>query len=354
MKLNYWKFVILGIVILVGMTYCFAWKNKHHSNAVSNQAAAGSDAMPIIVETTKVKTQDIPQEVNSLGSLTAAQIVTISSEVAGRIDKIYFKNGDQVGNNMPIIQLDNSKAAADDEAAVTALQLSRSKLNRAKPLLNQAISAQDFETLKADVESKEAALKTAQAALNQKEIDAPFAGVLGAFNVQEGDYVNAGDPLVTLVNTQELQAVYHISEQYLPTLAEGQLAKIIVNAYPNKTFYGTVDFISPTVDPTTRSIEVHALVDNKQGLLSPGMFIHITQEIGAAKNALVLPESAITADVKGYYVFKVIGNKVLQTYVNIGARSNGLVQILQGLKNGDEIVTAGQQKLEDGRFITVQ
>jgi membrane fusion protein (multidrug efflux system) len=280
--------------------------------------------------------------------------VNVSSEVDGRVGKIYFSSGDKFGNNMPIIQLDDSQAQADYDAAVTALKLSRSKLNRAKLLLNEAISQQEYEQLKADVDSKESDLKIAQATLNQKQIKAPFAGVLGAFQVQQGDYIKPGDPLVTLVNTEELEADYNIPEQYLPQLKTGQLIRLVVSAYPNKTFYGTVNFISPTVSDTTRMVALHATVDNKHNLLSPGMFIQVTQKIDEKQNVIAVPESAVLADVKGYYVFKVIKNQAAQTYITIGDRVGGIVEVKKGLQVGDSVVTAGQQKLQDGSRIEIK
>lgn len=313
-----------------------------------------SDNQPIVVEASKVQKSNIPQEVISLGSLKASKMVTISSEVDGRISKIYFANGDKVGANMPIIQLDDRRAQADYHAAVTALQLSRNKLNRAKLLLNEAISQQEYEQLKANVDSKESDLKIAQATLNQKQIKAPFAGILGAFQVQEGDYIKPGDALITLVKTQELEADYNIPEKNLPQLKKGQLIKLVVSAYPNKTFYGTVNFISPTVSDTTRMVSLHAAVDNKDNLLSPGMFIQVTQQVGISKNVIVVPESAVSADVKGYYVFKIINDQVSQTYITIGNRVGDLVQVIKGLNVGDSIVTAGQQKLQDGSYIKIK
>jgi membrane fusion protein (multidrug efflux system) len=221
-------------------------------------------------------------------------------------------------------------------------------------LLNEAISQQEYEQLKADMESKESDVKMAQAALNQKQIKAPFSGILGAFTVQEGDYIKAGQALVTLVNTQELEADYTIPQKYVPQLKEGQLIQLTVSAYTDKTFYGTVNFISPTVDSTTRAVVLHATVDNKNGLLSPGMFIQVTQQIGISHDVMVVPEAAVLADVKGYYVFKVVKNQALQTYIDMGDRVEGVVEVLKGLKVGDVVVTAGQQKLQDGSAIKIK
>lgn len=308
---------------------------------------------PVVVEVARVATGDIPKSIEALGTLSAVQNVTISSEVSGRIAAINFKDGQSVAKGMPIVQLNDQQAQADYQTAVTEYKLALQKYNRSKNLVNEAISKQDFAILQADVATKESAVQSKLADLNAKKVVAPFSGVLGAFQVQAGDYVNAGAPLVTLVNTTQLRTDYNIPEQNLPELKIGQLIKIATSAYPNKIFYGTVNFISPLVSPDSRMVAVQALIDNSKGPLSPGMFVHLSEELGTIKNAIIIPAAAITADIKGYYVFKVEGHKVAQTYVTTGMQVGARTQILNGLQVGDIIVIAGQQKLQDGSTIEV-
>lgn len=308
---------------------------------------------PILVNVAQVKTADIPNSVNALGSLSAVRVVTISAEADGKIAGIHFKSGQEVDQGMPILELDNAQVEADYQSAVTNMKLARTKYERSKLLLNQAISQQELATLKADMESKEAAVKSKLASLNQKIITAPFSGVLGVFRVQVGAYVKAGDPLVTLINTSQLRAEYQLPESFLPKLKIGQLVAITSSTYPKDVFYGTVSFISPTINPDTRSISIRALVPNDRKLLSPGMFVHVRHQISIAKSTVVIPEEAVQADVKGYYVYKVIGGKVGQIYIRIGTRLDDQVQVLSGLKVGDTVVVAGQQKLDDGSVVRV-
>jgi membrane fusion protein, multidrug efflux system len=318
----------------------------------ANSTATSAKA-PIVVQVATVTIQPVPLYVDALGSLSAVHSVTISSQTDGRVAKIYFKNGQEVGNNMPIIQLDDATAKANYASALTALNLSKRKYERAKLLPAGAMSQQSVEALAAAVQSDDATAKSDLALLNQKTITAPFAGVLGAFKSQVGDYTTAGDPLVSLVNTAQLRANFNVAQALLPKLKLGQLVKVVVNAYPKKTFYGTVNFISPSVSDTTRATPVQALVQNAKNLLAPGMFCHISQQIGVDKKALLIPEEAVSADIKGFYVYKVVGSKVAKTYVSTGTRLNGQVQITHGLKKGQTIVTAGIQKLLDGSSITI-
>ncbi len=343
---RYYK-VVLGLLALLVI---FPIKYGFSRHLTQND---GTVIQPIVVSVSQVGTSTIPNKVPALGSLSAIQQVTISAEVDGRISAIYFTNGSEVAKGMPIIQLDNQKAKADYQSAVTDLQLDQSKYERSAKLVNEAVSQQDLDTLKAEVAQKQANVQNTLTDLNQKQVDAPFAGVVGAFQVQTGAYIKAGDPIVTLVNTDQLRADYNISESLLPELKMGQLVELTVSTYPNQIFYGTVNYISPMVDQSTRTVEVQALVPNPKHLLSPGMFVRIMQQISTIKDALVIPEQAMSADVKGYFVYKVVGNKVAQTYIQVGARLNGMAQISKGLQAKDVIVTAGQQKLQDGSTIYI-
>lgn len=319
------------------------------SCASSALAAASTDAAPVAVnvEIFPVKSMQMPKEVNSLGSLQAIQEVTITSEVDGRIKSIYFKNGQQVGMGMPILQLDDQTEQADYAKAVSKLNVDASKY-RAQQLAGSAIAQLDLENQKALVEQDKTDVSSKQAALAQRQIKASFAGVLGDFQVNAGDFLKAGVPVVKLVNTDQLRAVYHLSQDVVPQLKDGQLAKITVDAYPSRTFYGTVNYISPTVDQTARTVTVQALVKNPQGLLRPGMFIHVAQQIQLQQNALVIPEQALLVDIKGSYVYKIVDNKAVRVGVTVGTRQRGVAQIITGLNLGDPIVVAGQQKLIEG------
>lgn len=319
---------------------------KTDTNAAADQA--------IVVNVDKVVAGDIPRTIEALGGLTAMEKVIISAETSGRISEINFKNGQQVAKGMPIVQLDNQQAEADYKSAVTAYHLASQKFERSKSLVDEAISKQDLAVLKADVATKQAAVQSTLADLNEKEVVAPFSGTLGAFQVQVGDYVNAGAALVTLTNASMLRVDYNITESMLPELKNGQLVTVTTSAYPDKKFYGTVTFISPTVSQDSRMVAVEAQINNKDALLTPGMFVKITQQIGEIKNAILVPSAAISADIKGYYVFVVKGNQAEQTYIKTGMQDGTNTQVLSGLTVGQTIVTAGQQKLQDGSTISVQ
>lgn len=344
----------LKILIFSLITSIFVVNGSFAADSKEKASADSMKEQPIVVNVTKVASGNIPNTIEALGGLTAMQKVTISSETSGRVSVINFKNGQQVAKGMPIVQLDNQQAEADYQSAVTAYHLASQKYERSKSLVDEAISKQALAVLKAAVATKQADVQSKLADLNEKQVVAPFSGTLGAFSVQEGDYVNAGVPLVTLVNSSVLRADYNISESVLPELKHGQLVTVTTSAYPKKKFYGTVIFISPTVSQDSRMVAVQAQINNKDNLLAPGMFVKISQQVGEIKNAILVPSAAISADIKGYYVYVVKGNKVAQTYIKTGMHSGTNTQVVSGLQVGETIVVAGQQKLEDGSTIQVQ
>lgn len=344
---------IIGLIIAAASVVSVAWNiadGEKSDPAVANSKAATDNA--VLVNITQVKSHSIPKEVNALGSLSAVEKVTLSAQTDGMVSKINFKNGQEVAKSMPVLEQDNTQANADYQTALTDLRLARKTYERDLQV-GDAISQADLEKAKADVESKSADLKSKQAALNQKQITAPFDGVLGDFKVNEGDYVKSGDAIVSLVNLKQLRANYNLPQDLIPLLKKGQMVKITVAAYPNQTFYGTVSYISPSVDPTTRSYNVQALVPNPKELLSPGMFVHLAQQISTVKDALVIPEQAVMTDVKGNYVYTIDDNHAVKTEVKLGARADGLAQVESGLKLNEQVVTAGQQKLADGVLVKV-
>lgn len=308
---------------------------------------------PTIVQVSTASVGNIPQTISSLGTLEAEKSVVLSAQAAGLIQSIFFKNGQTVAKNMPIIQLDDKVAQANHGKALTQLQVDQSNYTRAKEAAS-AYSVQQLLQLKAKAISDKADVASAAAALEQMKVLAPFDGVLGTFKKQTGDYVNAGDALVTLVNIDELKADYNIAESYKPMLKQGQLVTITVSAYPNKKFYGTVNYISPSVATDTRTVQIQALVSNQKSLLSPGMFVKVEQNIGNLSHVVLIPDQAVMADIKGYYVYKAIGSKAVKTYIKMGQRTSSQVQVLSGIKAGVTIIIAGQDKLEDGQAIQVQ
>ena len=311
-------------------------------------------APPTVVDTTYVKTMNIPHEIHALGSLSPINQATVSSDTDGRIVQILYQNGQVVVKGMPVVQLDARQANSFYKQSVTTYQLSRIKYKNGKALENEAVSTQELLTLKANMDNKFALMQSAQVALNELTISAPIDGQLGSFQVNTGDYVKAGKALVRLTDIRHLRVQFQVPETDLPRLKLGQLVTVTSDVYPKKSFFGTVTYISPTINPATRSITLQATIDNTGKTLRPGLFVSIAEKIGVLKNATVVPSQAILADIQGYYVYAVKGDRVARKAITQGERYHGKVVVIKGLSPGDVVVLSGQSKLHDAAFISVR
>jgi membrane fusion protein, multidrug efflux system len=335
---------ILGVVL---------WCNGMVAQA---QSVHDHGATHYSVNVGKVKVTNFPKYISALGSLSSVQAVTISPVVDGKISKIFYSNGQEVAKDAVMVQLDSLQEQAKVDKAQATYQSELQKYERYKQLESQNIadiSKQELDDQKANLATAKAELNEQQASLDEMSIEAPFAGTLGKFEFKAGDYVTAGDTVVKLVNTKQLLVNYNIPQNYLKDLKKGQTVNIKVKAYPDKVFYGTVNFVSPTIDESSRSLAVQALVGNPDGVLLPGMFVRVKQQIAEQKDVLTVPDQSVMADIKGYYVFTVDNGKASQAYITLGTREKGMAQVLSGLKEGDAIVTVGQEKLQDGSLISV-
>lgn len=334
------------ITAAISLPWAYAAKDK--------QAQVAAKNVPVNVEVADVTHMNMPQHVFSVGSLVALQSVTISSEVDGRVKRIFFEDGQFVKKGSAVLQLDSDQAKADLVSAKTELTLSKATYQRYLSLFKEGgVSRQDLDQKRSDMESKSAAVKSAIATLQKKTLVAPFSGRLGAFAVTEGNYIKAGDQLVKLVNKRVLKVVYTLPENNVPNLVIGQPAQVTVGSFPGRVFDGAVSFIAPSVDVDTRTVSVQATIPNPDEKLSPGMFVHVSQIVSEAKNALVIPEEAIIAGLQGDTVYKVVDGKAIAVKIVVGPRRNGFAQIKSGLQQNDQVVIAGQQKLHDGSAVAI-
>lgn len=344
---------VIGTILFAGALVTLgsgiAMATNHAEKADSQKAIIRTN-----VQVAMVTQMGIPTTVFSVGRLVAIKSAQLSSEVDGRISTIFFQNGDYVHKGQPIIQLDDAKAKADLYSAQAAYRLSQTTYARYQALIKEGgVSQQTLDQQKSALESNEAAVKMRMASLQQKTITAPFSGVLSVFNVTSGAYVSSGQALVKLVDKQKLRVQYTIPQKYLALLKLGQVVSVKSNSYPTKTFSGEVSYIAPSVNEDTGSVTIQATIENHKNLLSPGMFVTINQIVQEDPDALVIPEQSIVASLQGHHVFVVKNGIARAIKIKIGERRNGFAQVKKGLKLGEKIVIAGQQKIHDGSLVKI-
>ena len=313
---------------------------------------------------TQVKATRLQDDAQSVGTLRSRQSVTLRPEVAGRVSQIAFADGSRARKGQLLIQLDDVLQKAEVSQAQAQVSIARANLKRNQELVAQAFVAQRVvEESQASLQVAEAQLALAQARLGRMRIVAPFDGMLGIRLVNLGDYVKDGADLVNLEDTSALYVDFRVPERFQSKLATGQGVKVELDALPGQHFTAKVQALDPLVDANGRSVLVRAvLAASASASLRPGMFARTTTVFSVSDAALVIPEEAIVPQGGKQFVFvldkegegdakKLLSRKV---EVKLGVRRSSTVQVTEGLKEGDTVVVAGQQRLQkDGTAVRV-
>jgi len=362
----------------------------------------GNGGKPVRAHVVPVVSRAVHRDVESVGSLFAFEEVTVGSEVEGRVDEVYVDVGDQVATGRPLVKivpvelslaLDQERAALQqiqarlatpqggdlldpkDAAEVRRAQADRTdaeqKYERAKELFSEGLisrgtfeeaearfksaraaydmAVQNVQNLRAQVVQRSASVALADKKLRDTLIRAPFAGQVKERMVSPGQYVKVQTPVMAIVDTDPLRVRLKAPEKMAAWIAVGLPVKVQVEAYPDRTFVGRLSRINPSVDPQTRSFEVEALLDNKDGLLKPGFFARASIASNQVDKALLVPQDALRYLYGVYKVFTVEQSALKETEVKLGARNGQEVEVVSGLRDGARVaVPVEGQELRDG------
>jgi membrane fusion protein (multidrug efflux system) len=352
------RLVIAIAVIGLAALAAIAWYANKSAGGVPAASAAkpgGAAGGPppggfaMAVEIAKVVSGKLDDEVSAVGSLKSVDSVVLRPEVSGRVAAIRFADGQKAAKGAVLIELDAQTQAAELQQAKANLGLAQANAKRNEDLFQKKfVSQRALEETQAQLKVQEAGVALAAARLDKMALRAPFAGVVGLRSVSVGDYVKEGQELVNFEGVTMLKVDFSLPEMHSAKLAKGQRVELVSDAMPGRRFVATVDAIDPRIDANGRSLAVRARLDNADGALRPGMFVRVRLIFASRENILTIPEQALVPAAQGISVFVVIDGKVKQTPVKPGQRRAGNVEIVEGLKAGDSVVTAGQLKLRDG------
>lgn len=324
----------------------------------------GSAGAPVAVEVGQARTLSVVEEAQTVGTLRSRQGVMVRPEVSGRVASLGFRDGQPVRRGQVLVQLDDSLLRAQVQQAQAQLSIARANDARNRELLAQSfVSQAAVDQGAANLQVAQAQLALAQAQLARMRIVAPFDGTVGIRLVNVGDFVREGADLVSLEDLRTIYVDFRLPERYLPQLRTGQRAQVSLDALPGRRFEARVEALEPQVDANGRSVLVRAAIDNPQGLLRPGMFARVDAALSTRAEAVMVPEEAIVPQGGRQYVITVVdggdaapaGAKVSRRVeVVLGQRREGQVEIVQGVKAGATVVTAGQQRIQrDGTVLRV-
>lgn len=350
--------IVLAIMILlVGAAVGFNMVKAHYIR----QAMAKNATLPQTVSTATAEYSEWQPQVQAVGSLRAIHGVEVTTEVAGLVRKVDFKSGSDAHAGQTLVQLN----ADPDIAQLQALQAEANLagLTYHRDLIQyqaQAIGRAQLDTDAANLKSTREQ-EAAQAALvAKKTVRAPFAGRLGITTINPGQYLNPGDPIVTLESVDPIYVDFHLPQDELARIAVGQTAHVTADAFGGKTFEGQITSIDPLVDPSTRNFQAEATLRNPEHKLLPGMFVRTTVDAGAKQRYLTLPQTAITYNPYGQTVYLVRnaskpgGHATAQLiFVTLGPTRGDQVAVVKGLKQGDVVVSSGQLKIKNGSELTI-
>jgi membrane fusion protein (multidrug efflux system) len=315
-------------------------------------AAPGANKAPA-VEVAKVTAITLVDETQSVGSLRSRQGVMLRPEVAGRVAKILFNDGQRVSKGQLLVQFDDQLQAAQLSQAKAEMSIAAANHKRNQELVAQSfISKRSLDESAAALEVAQAKLDLAQASLQRLKIVAPFHGVTGLRQVNVGDYLKDGTDVVNIEDLDAVLVDFRLPERFQAKVKPGQTAQLTVDALPGRPFSAVVQAVDPLIDANGRSVGVRGCIDNRQQQLRPGMFARVNAVFGARQNALVIPEEAIVPQGGRTFVVKVVPGDKPDTLVSqrvavkVGLRQPGKVEILEGLELDDTVVIAGHQRLQ--------
>lgn len=317
----------------------------------------------ITISATKATSKVWQSYLTVVSTLSAINGVDLSSDVSGIVKEIHFNSGQHVKKGALLLLIDNSVEQALLKSNQAKLQLARINYERERKLFERNVSSKaTLDTRYAELLQAQGAVESIEAQIKQKTIAAPFAGRLGIRQIDLGQYLSPGAPIVTLQSMNPLYVLLNVPEQYLPGLYIHQRVDITADFGRGKTITGKVTAINSKVDPVTRNVLVQALIPNEKYELYPGMFGSAKIWFKDRQNTVVVPQTAISYSLSGDYVF-IIKNEIkskdkpllraYRQYVTVGDQRGTEASITKGLKPGDLIVTSGQLKLQNGTRVIV-
>ncbi|MFC4350497.1 efflux RND transporter periplasmic adaptor subunit [Fodinicurvata halophila] len=346
------------ILLLAGAGY-YAWQTYLPADTGSdgNPSPGGDQSSPVVIS--EVRVGRVAERVEAVGTTEARESIEVVPEVAGRIEAIHFKQGEEVAAGDLLLELDATRQQAElREAEANRRDMAR-QLERARQLLtSQNVPQARVDELRASLEAANARAAAIETDIADRSISAPFGGMVGLRRVSPGAYIDSQTVVTTLDDISEIKMEFSVPERFMGVLSRGLPVEATSTAWPGEIFEGTVSDIDTRVDPTTRSLRVEATLPNADRRLRPGMFMAMRLLVSQRENAVLVPEMAVVAEGDRPHVYVLEEGEgdnasVRRVDIELGTRLPGEVEIRSGLSQGDRVVTYGLQRLQDGTQVRV-
>ena len=355
-------FVIVGLLLglilggLYGLNIYNQWRT--FANLMANRPG------PAQIAAVTAGSEAVPHFAAAIGSLAAVHQVTITPEIGGRVTQIFFTAGGAVKAGDPLIQINDAPERGDLANYEAQVRMAKVTVERNTELARkQFASRETVDQNQSQLDQARAGILKTEAIIAQKLVKAPFAGRLGVRQVEVGQYLNPGAPVVTLTDLQHLYVNFTLPSTQRAEIKLGQQVNVTADAFPGRVFTAAVTTIEPQIRADTRTMMVQATMTNPDEALLAGMYVNAAVVLPPEPDRVVLPETAVDYTLYGDSVYVVRqdgtapdGKPVLKAFrspVKTGPRWDGKVAILDGIKPGDQVVAAGQVKLQNGAAVTV-
>jgi membrane fusion protein (multidrug efflux system) len=352
----------LTLMALVGVTFALGAVKVRKIQAAIAQASSFQPP-PEAVTTILAREEPWPTALSAIGTVRAVRGVTLSADLPGVVEELRFESGRPVQEGEVLVRLDARQERAQLAAAEAQRELARVNLERVSGLVEQGIVAQaELDRASAEHKQAEARVGEIRATIERKQIRAPFAGVLGIRQVDLGQYLNAGDPIVPLQATDPIYVNFSVPQQQVAEVRVGRDVRVTAAGAGARELEGRITAVDSVVDEATRNVQVQATLANPEGELRPGMFVEARVVTGERQAVVVLPASAISYAPYGDSVFVVASAQgpngesyqaVTQQFVKLGPTRGDQVAVLSGVAAGAEVVSSGAFKLRSGAAVQV-
>jgi membrane fusion protein (multidrug efflux system) len=353
------------LLTLVGILLLVAAIIGIKASQIMDLIAAGKTFQipPISIQVTEATTQSWADQFDTVGTIESVQGVTLANEVAGKVEKIAFESGSMVAAGDVLVILDKASEEAQLRSAMAAAELADLNLTRTRELRKTSVISQsELDTAESQQKNTAARVEELQWMLQKRTIKAPFSGRVGIRQIQEGQFLQAGAPIVSLQSLDPVYVNFSLPQQRLSDLSVGMKVQATTDALAGRTFEGRLTAIDAEVDPLTRNIRLQATMANQDGGLRPGMFAAVSAIAPVEKKHIIIPGTAVIFAAYGNSVFVVKeeagkdGKPHLvcdQKFVRLGSRKGDFVAVENGLQEGEKVVSAGGFKLHKGASVVI-
>jgi membrane fusion protein (multidrug efflux system) len=351
-------FIALLAVVLI-IIFVPHWLNSapnEETTAASKEnrgnRGGGGSALPVNVYI--AITSDLLNGIRTLGTLIANEEVDLTSEIAGKVVNIYFKEGAHVKKGDLLAKINADDIVAQLERSEEQIKLLAEQVERQRILLSKdAVSRESFDKLQTDYNMIAADISLYKARIEKTEVRAAFDGIVGFRYVSEGGFVQPGTKIARMVDNSILKIEFSIPEKYLSLTLMGRDVAFQVEGFP-QVFRAKVYAVDPKIDTKTRTIALRALYDNRNELLLPGMFTAVTLITSQSAGAIQVPSEAIVPEMDGKTAWIVRNGKAVSVKIETGVRGESMVEVTSGLAPGDSVITTGLMQLRPNTSVSIQ